>query len=63
MTSDQVLSLLRQPDRSTLKGARDYAILCFYFYLGARLSSAGSMTVGDYYEDNGFRVLAFIKKG
>ena len=63
MTEDQVIALLRQPDRRTLQGARDYAVLCFYFYLGARLSSAGSMIVSDYYEDNGYRVLAFIKKG
>ena len=32
MTDDQVLSILSQPDTNTLQGARDYAILCFYFY-------------------------------
>ena len=63
MTDSQVLSILDQPNRKTLQGARDYAILCFYFYMGSRLASASSMAVGDFYVDNGFYVLNFEKKG
>ena len=62
MTDAQVLSILEKPDTSTLQGARDLAILCFYLYMGSRLSSASSMAIGDYYEDNGFYVLNFEKK-
>ncbi len=63
MTDNQVLQLLGQPDTDTLQGARDYAILCFYLYMGSRVSSASTMAVEDYYEDNGFYVLNFEKKG
>ena len=63
MADKQVLSILRQPKRHTLHGARDYAILCFYLYMGTRVSSARSMAVGDYYQDNGHYVLSFEKKG
>lgn len=63
MTDNQVLQLLDQPDQETLAGARDYAILCFYLYMGSRVSSASTMAVEDYYEDNGFYVLNFEKKG
>ncbi len=63
MTDNQVLQLLGQPDTETLQGARDYAILCFYLYMGSRVSSASTMAVEDYYEDNGFYVLNFEKKG
>lgn len=63
MTNDQVRAFLRQPDTRTLKGARDSAILYFLFYTGSRIGAPGTIKVKDFYEDKGFYVLKWRKKG
>ena len=63
MTNDQVREFLRQPDIQTLKGSRDSAILYFLFYTGSRIGAPGTIKVKDLYEDKGFYVLKWRKKG
>lgn len=63
MTNAQVRKFLQQPDISTLKGSRDFAILHFLFYTGSRVGAPGSIKIKDFYEDRGFYVLKWRKKG
>lgn len=63
MTNEQVKQLLSQPNIDTLIGARDSAILHFLAYTGSRIGSPRSITVKDFYEDKGFYVLKWTKKG
>jgi len=63
MTARQVKHFLHQPDTSTLQGARDSAILNFLFYTGSRIGSPRSIRVKDFYQDKGFYVLRWKKKG
>ena len=63
MTPEQVKHLLSQPDTNTLKGARDSAILHFLFYTGSRIGSPRTIKIKDFYQDKGFYVLRWKKKG
>ena len=63
MTNEQVRLLLSQPDNRTVIGARDSAILNFLFYTGSRIGVPNSIRVKDFYEDKGFYVLKWRKKG
>jgi len=63
MTNAQVKQMLSQPDTNTLKGARDSAILHFLFFTGSRIGAPGSMHMKDFYQDKGFYVLRWRKKG
>jgi site-specific recombinase XerD len=40
LDADEVTAILRQPDRSTLKGQRDHALLAFLYNTGARIQEA-----------------------
>jgi len=40
LESDEVTAILRQPDRSTVEGLRDYALLAFLYNTGARIQEA-----------------------
>ena len=55
--------LLDIPDRSTLKGKRDYAILSVFFYSGCRISELCHLNVEDFFEEKGYAVLEFQLKG
>lgn len=63
MTNAQVRKFLQQPDTNTLKGARDSAILHFFCYTGSRVGAPGTIKIKDFYEDRGFYVLKWRKKG
>jgi site-specific recombinase XerD len=40
MDADEIAAVLRQPDRSSLEGLRDYALLAFLYNTGARIQEA-----------------------
>lgn len=40
-------ALLAAPDRSTLQGCRDYALLLFLYNSGARASEAAALRIAD----------------
>ncbi|MCP4021112.1 MAG: tyrosine-type recombinase/integrase [Desulfobacteraceae bacterium] len=63
MTPDQVRAMLDAPDQSTVKGKRDYALLCTYFYTGCRISEPLNLKVKDFYEESGYHKLDFTIKG
>jgi site-specific recombinase XerD len=43
LDSEEVAAILRQPDRSTLEGQRDHALLAFLYNTGARIQEALSL--------------------
>lgn len=43
----EIDALLAAPDRSTLQGARDHALLLFLYNAGARVSEATALRIGD----------------
>lgn len=47
LTEQEVVKYLRQPDRMTLLGKRDYAILYLFIATGIRLSELCNLTRGD----------------
>lgn len=63
MTNCQVKLMLSQADINKLKGARDSAILHFLFYTGSRIGAPGTIRMKDFYQDKGFYVLRWRKKG
>lgn len=63
LSDDQVRAFLQQPDTSKLIGMRDSAILHFLFFTGSRIGSPGTIKVKDFYEDDGYHVLKWTKKG
>ena len=40
LDSEEVAAILSQPDRSTLEGQRDHALLAFLYNTGARIQEA-----------------------
>jgi integrase len=63
ITPAQVRQLLDVPDRETLQGIRDRAILHVFFYTGCRISEISTLRVRDFFEDAGYFVLDFTVKG
>ena len=63
LTKEQAESLLRQPDRSTVKGKRDYAILCLMLHNGLRNSEVTGICWGDFREERGYIILDIRGKG
>lgn len=63
LTREQAESLLRQPDRATVKGKRDYAILCLMLHNGLRNSEVTGIRWRDFYEERGHVVLNIRGKG
>lgn len=59
----QAEALLRQPDRSTLLGRRDYAILSLMLHTGLRRSEVVAAKCGDFVTKLGYRVLIVVGKG
>ena len=63
LTRNQVRALLDAPNTKTLTGLRDRAILHVLFYTGCRRAEVCSLSVRDFYEDGGYKVLNFLVKG
>lgn len=63
MTPEEVRKMLDAPDRSTLQGLRDHAMLSTMFFTGCRISEVCSLQVKDFYEEQGFWLLDFKVKG
>ena len=61
ITSDQARRLLRQPDRTTLKGKRDYALLLLLLENALRRAEVVGLCAGDF--DAGTRTIAIRGKG
>lgn len=40
MDAEEIAAILREPDRSTVEGERDYALLAFLYNTGARIQEA-----------------------
>ena len=47
LEKDEMNALLDAPDRNTVQGQRDYALLIFLYNSGARASEAASLTIGN----------------
>jgi len=63
LTKDQAKKLLSQPDRKTIKGKRDYAILLTLFLTGLRRSELANIRRGDIREKGEKLYLTYICKG
>jgi len=63
LTKEQAESLLRQPDRNTVMGKRDYAILCLMLHNGLRNSEVTNIQWGDFAEERGNVILNIRGKG
>lgn len=63
LTKDQAKKLLSQPDRGTVKGKRDYAILLTLFLTGLRRSELTNIKRGDIREKGDKLYLTYICKG
>lgn len=63
LSARQVRDMLDAPDRSTLQGLRDSAILHVFFYTGGRCSEPSSLKVKDFRMDREYWVLEMTIKG
>ena len=63
LSKDQAKKLLSQPDRETVKGKRDYAILLTLFLTGLRRSELANIRRGDIREKGEKLYLTYICKG
>ncbi|MEW6358488.1 MAG: tyrosine-type recombinase/integrase [Planctomycetota bacterium] len=55
--------LLEQPNRSTLRGVRDYAILKLMLHTGIRRAELVNIKAGDFGQERGYVTLTVIGKG
>lgn len=63
LDKDQVRALLAVPDRATVKGARDYALLTLLLYLGVRREEVASLTCGVIGAERGHTTVRVLGKG
>lgn len=63
LSTEEVRSMLDLPDIDRLQGLRDRAILGILFFTGCRVGELCKLKVGDYYEEQGFRIVDFQIKG
>jgi site-specific recombinase XerD len=63
LTEDQVEVLLCQPDRFTLVGKRDYALLCLMIYTGLLASEVVNIRWGDLQWEGDYSILRFRSRG
>lgn len=63
LTHGQAERLLEAPDRTTLRGARDYAILRWLLQLGLRREELCTLTLADLGEERGHRTARIAGKG
>jgi integrase/recombinase XerD len=59
----EIDALLATPDRSSLQGQRDYALLLFLYNTGARATEAAQTNIGALHLDNSPAFVRFIGKG
>jgi site-specific recombinase XerD len=60
---EQVRSILDAPNKKTVKGLRDWALLHVLFYTGCREGAIHKLKVGGFYERSGYFVLDINEKG
>lgn len=63
LTHGQAERLLETPDRTTLRGARDYAMLRWLLQLGLRREELCTVTLADLGEERGYRTARITGKG
>lgn len=63
LTHGQAERLLEAPDRKTLRGARDYAMLRWLLQLGLRREELCGVTLADLGEERGHRTVRILGKG
>lgn len=63
LTKEQAEALLRQPDKETLIGKRDYAMLCLMIHNGLRRSEIANIRWGDFGQERNYFVLTVRGKG
>lgn len=63
ITKYQVRDMLNAPDKSTLVGLRDSAVLHVLFFTGCRATETTNLKVKNFLEDGGYWVLDFTVKG
>ncbi|WP_242637431.1 tyrosine-type recombinase/integrase [Desulfobacter hydrogenophilus] len=63
LTPEEVRKMLNAPNTDKLQGRRDKAILSTLFFTGCRVSEVCTLTVKDFYQEQGFYVLDFWVKG
>ncbi len=63
LEKDEIDALLATPDRSSLQGQRDYALLLFLYNTGARASEAAHTNVGSLHLDTSPASVRFLGKG
>lgn len=62
-SSKEAAELLELPDDQTVQGLRDRALLSVLLQAGLRRSEVARLRVKDFYREEGFDALRFIKKG
>jgi integrase/recombinase XerD len=63
LSEGQMLEMMDGPDKSTLKGLRDWVFLSILFGTGCRISEVCNLSVKDNYGVDTYFVLKFIVKG
>ena len=63
IAADDVRQMLEAPNRDTLQGKRDRALLHTFFYTGCRVSEVGRLKVKDLFQEQGYWMLDFQVKG
>jgi len=63
LTGDEIMALLRCPDKRTVEGKRDYALLLTLLETGLRKAEACSLKVGDIKDYRNQRVIDVLGKG
>ena len=63
LTAGQAERLLEGPDRSTVRGSRDYAILKWLLHLGLRREELCRVRLSDLGEERGYRIVRVAGKG
>lgn len=63
LTYSQAMRLLEAPDRATVRGARDHAILLWLLQLGLRREELSRVTLADLGEERGWRTVMVHGKG
>jgi len=61
LSDAEVLRVLAQPDRSTVAGKRDYALLCLLAYTGIRTVEAQRATIGDLHTNGHLKLMVWGK--
>ncbi len=63
LSVQEVRRLLEQPDRSKVRGLRDFSMLMLFAHSGMRSSEVAGLKVRHFGEERGHRILAFKGKG